>query len=186
MTHCLYAKPKKGDVSSYLKVFIFAAWKMTLIWESEGTWEHCTLESDGDNICFLLYSLTYLCLRALWFFFFFLIFIYLAALGLSCGTQDLHCGTRDLLLWGSLQLWHMGSRMDRLSSCPTVFGTLVLPREIKAGSHALETRGHSHWTTLCFLSLFHTLKILLFLGPCHIFLCVTSTPDKIGKCLKLE
>ena len=119
-------------------------------------------------------------------FFFFLIFIYLAALGLSCGTQDLHCGTRDLLLWGSLQLWHMGSRMDRLSSCPTVFGTLVLPREIKAGSHALETRGHSHWTTLCFLSLFHTLKILLFLGPCHIFLCVTSTPDKIGKCLKLE
>ena len=183
MTHCLYAKPRKGDVSSYLKVFIFAAWKMTLIWESEGTWEHCALESDGDNICFLLYSLTYLCLRAL----FFKISIYLAGLGLSCGTQDLHCGTPDLLLWGrgSLQLWHTGSRMDRLSSCPAAFGTLVLPPEIKPGSRALETWSHSHWTTLCFLSLFRTLKIL-FLGPRHSFLCVPSTWDKIGKGLKLE
>ena len=29
-------------------------------------------------------------------FFFFLIFIYLAVLGLSCGTQDLHCSVQDL------------------------------------------------------------------------------------------
>ena len=30
--------------------------------------------------------------------FFFLIFIYLAVLGLSCGTRDLHCGVWDLLV----------------------------------------------------------------------------------------
>ena len=29
------------------------------------------------------------------------IFIYLAVLGLSCGTQDLHCTMRDLSLWGT-------------------------------------------------------------------------------------
>ena len=40
-------------------------------------------------------------------FFFFLIFIYLAALGLSCGMR------------ASLQLWPMGSRACRLSMCGT-------------------------------------------------------------------
>ena len=32
---------------------------------------------------------------------FFLIFIYLAASGLSCGTWDIRCGMRDLSLWRS-------------------------------------------------------------------------------------
>ena len=40
-------------------------------------------------------------------FFFFLIFM--AALGLSCGTQDLRCGTWDPLLWrAGSSLWCTG------------------------------------------------------------------------------
>ena len=46
------------------------------------------------------------------------LFIYLAALGLSCGTQDLRCGMWDLLLW------HVGFSLVvacsfSLSSCGT-------------------------------------------------------------------
>ena len=47
-------------------------------------------------------------------FFFFLTFylcIYLAALGLSCGTWNLHC-----IMW-ALSSWHMGSRACGLSGC---------------------------------------------------------------------
>ena len=36
MTHCLYARPRKGDVSSYFKVFIFVAWKNDILLRKQG------------------------------------------------------------------------------------------------------------------------------------------------------
>ena len=54
--------------------------------------------------------------------FYFIYLLILAALGLSCGTQDLRCGAQaSLQLWCvcffSLQLWCTGSRACRLCSC---------------------------------------------------------------------
>ena len=38
-----------------------------------------------------------------------ILFIYLAASGLSCGSQDLHCVMQDLLLWDTL--WHWAQQL---------------------------------------------------------------------------
>ena len=63
----------------------------------------------------------------------FLIFIYLAALGLHCGAQA--------LLWGAwlLSLWHLGSVVvTHWPGCPEACGILVPQPGIEPMSPALE------------------------------------------------
>ena len=64
------------------------------------------------------------------------LFIYLAASGLGCGTQDLRCSMQDLLLGRvgfSLVVAHG-------LSCPVAHGILVPPPGIEPASPALEGR----------------------------------------------
>ena len=74
------------------------------------------------------------------YYFFKFIFIYLAASGLSCGTQDLHCSMQDCSLrCVDSSLWHTGSVVAaRRHSCPVAFGILVPRPGIKPVPPALE------------------------------------------------
>ena len=74
-------------------------------------------------------------LFSFWFFFNIYLFNYLAALGLSCGLQDLHGGSQ-----ASLQLWRLRSGAHGLSSCPVACGILVPQPGIEPASPALEGR----------------------------------------------
>ena len=85
--------------------------------------------------------------------------IYLAALGLSCSTWDLHCGMKGLQLRHvSSQLWHVGSRFPDQ-------GLNSSPRIGSVGSQLLDYQGspyHSFiflWFFL--LSLFVRQSVLL-------------------------
>ena len=74
-------------------------------------------------------------------FLFYILFIYLAPLGLSCSMQDLHCSLWDsLVLACRLQsLWASVSVAQRIS-CPGAHGILVPQPGVEPGPPALQGR----------------------------------------------
>ena len=76
---------------------------------------------------------------------FFQIVIYLAVLGLSCGTQDLHCVTQDLSLrcTDSLVVALGRTAVVCWLSCSAECWKLVSPPGIESMSPALQSESHS-------------------------------------------